>query len=149
MSEVLSGSEHEGLTNFDHRIKCNIILLWSAITSTIWSTPGYIFSTITGQKPQNSDGSSSNPIASAFGSIFGGSESGSSTKSTKKSMAPSGLPMAMPQMRQPSFGNQSGGSNNAMASTANDTRIRNEAIEQAKKNRDLVAINNSGKARQN
>ena len=137
MSEAVF-DHSEGLTNFDYRLKCNIILLWSAI----WSVPGIILAKVTGHKSQNSDGSNSNPVANAIGNLFGSGEKSKSASSPTNSATNSNLAqreMMQRQMRDRNTNSQSLQSNNsAMTSTVNDTRIRNESIEQARRNRALV-----------
>ena len=125
MSEAVF-DHSEGLTNFDYRLKCNIILLWSAI----WSVPGIVLAKITGSKSQNSDGSNSNPVANAIGNLFGGEEKSKSASSLKNSASNSNLAqreMMQRQMMNRNSNSQMTQSNNSpmgQTSQAADQAIR-------------------------
>jgi hypothetical protein len=151
MSEAIF-DHNEGLTNFDFRIKCNLVLIWSAITSTIWNTPGFIFSTLTGQKSQSQDGSSSNPISNAFTNLFGGSENSGIKGSSKSTAASSNISqqdalrrhMQMTNMQVP----QIGGNNSPMAQSSQVARQAQEERHQQEAFRRLRQQAGSGKGSQ-
>jgi hypothetical protein len=152
MSETIF-DHNEGLTNFDFRIKCNLVLIWSAITSTIWNTPGLILSTLTGQKSQSQDGSNPNSISSAFSNLFGGSENSGSKGSPKSKSVSSNLSQQETTRRQmmqmsKTQAAQIGGNNSPMAqgNQAAQQAIR-ERIERERRQA-LVKSSNSGKPSQ-
>lgn len=153
MSEAVF-DHSEGLTNFDNRIRCNIILLWSAIISTIgntiWNTPGYIFSTITGQKTQNSDGFSSNPIGNAIGNMFGGDKSNSSTAPKQKTSNSTAQQESIrKQMMSRNSSGQASQSNNSVIpqTSQSSSQAAYEQIERQRRQA-LVKSTNSGKSNQ-